>query len=103
MTNVLCSCCFPARLTPPSSTSHSFPLRSDNPHCAQVWYAAENEEVSAKLTGALEGEEREKLWQGQKEVLASMEAAEAGGVEGTATIGLNGGIEASGNPGDNVA
>jgi hypothetical protein len=42
----------------------------------QVWYAAENEEKSAKLKGTLEGEARDKLWAAQKEVLKSMEEAE---------------------------
>jgi hypothetical protein len=34
--------------------------------------------VSAKLDNALDGPERMKLWDSQKEVLAQMEAAEAG-------------------------
>ena len=41
------------------------------------WFAAEQKEVSAKLEGALEGEEREELWSAQKETLAAMEAAES--------------------------
>jgi hypothetical protein len=34
-------------------------------------------EIPAKLENCLEGEERDKLWNSQKEVLAQMEAAEA--------------------------
>ena len=34
--------------------------------------------MSAKLDNALDGPERMKLWDSQKEVLAQMEAAEAG-------------------------
>lgn len=42
----------------------------------QIWFAVDGREISAKLKGALENEEREKLWQSQKETLAAMEEAE---------------------------
>lgn len=43
-----------------------------------MWFCGSNTTVSAKLNGALEGDAREKLWSDQREVLASMEEAEAG-------------------------
>lgn len=41
-----------------------------------LWFSSSNTERSALLKGALVGDERERLWNDQKEVLASMEAAE---------------------------
>jgi hypothetical protein len=41
-----------------------------------LWFADDDQEISAKLVGALEGAERDALWAGQKETLAAMEAAE---------------------------
>jgi hypothetical protein len=35
----------------------------DDTHIEQLWFASDNRERSAKLEGAVEGEEREKLWQ----------------------------------------
>lgn len=51
----------------------------------QVWLCSSNTTVSAKLKGALEGDAREKLWGDQREVLASMEQAEADSVDDTKT------------------
>mmetsp|Transcript_6743 Transcript_6743/g.10652 ORF Transcript_6743/g.10652 Transcript_6743/m.10652 type:complete len:151 (+) Transcript_6743:85-537(+) len=63
------------------SDPHALPMPEGETHIEKVWYMAENEEVSSRLKGALEGEEREKLWTSQKEVLASMEAVEASSKE----------------------
>jgi len=57
--------------------AHGLPLPEGDTHISEVWYCNGNSTASAKLKGALEGAERESLWDGQRAVLASMEAAEA--------------------------
>ena len=43
--------------------SHALPLAEEgDTHVVQLWFAEGNEEVSAKLTGAVEGAERDQLW-----------------------------------------
>jgi hypothetical protein len=42
---------------------HAFPLDDGETHIVQLWYASDGQERSAKLQGALEGEERDKLWE----------------------------------------
>lgn len=45
-----------------------------------LWFSSTNQEETAKLQGALEGDERDAMWNAQKETLAAMEAAEAAAV-----------------------
>ena len=49
--------------------NHAMPLDEGDTHVVKLWFAASKEEVSAKLKGALEGEEREKLWEELKQFL----------------------------------
>mmetsp|Transcript_27422 Transcript_27422/g.56157 ORF Transcript_27422/g.56157 Transcript_27422/m.56157 type:complete len:162 (+) Transcript_27422:147-632(+) len=60
---------------------HGLPIPEDDTHIGAVWYCNGNRTESAKLQGALEGKAREELWEGQKAVLASMEAAETAATE----------------------
>ena len=46
-------------------------------HVCKLWFASDGKERSAKLTNALEGEERERLWQELKEFVI-MEGKEVG-------------------------
>lgn len=39
----------------------------EDTHIVQLWFASDNQERSAKLDGAVEGEERDKLWQELKQ------------------------------------
>mmetsp|Transcript_16964 Transcript_16964/g.33109 ORF Transcript_16964/g.33109 Transcript_16964/m.33109 type:complete len:149 (-) Transcript_16964:283-729(-) len=59
------------------SDSEALPLAEGDSYIEKIWFADEDCEVSAKLEGALEGEEREELWNSQRETLRMMEAAEA--------------------------
>jgi hypothetical protein len=45
------------------SDAHGLPLPDDQSHVVKLWYASDNAERSAKLHGAVEGEERDKLWE----------------------------------------
>jgi hypothetical protein len=44
------------------SDKHAMPLPDDETHICALWFAGDNTERSAKLDGAVEGEERQKLW-----------------------------------------
>ena len=44
------------------SDPNGFPLPEGDTHVIQLWYASDNRERSAKLEGAVDGEEREALW-----------------------------------------
>jgi hypothetical protein len=44
------------------SDPNGFPLPEGDTHVIQLWYASDNQERSAKLAGAVDGEEREVLW-----------------------------------------
>ena len=55
----------------------AYPLPEGDSHVSAIWYMSSGSEIPAKLENCLEGEERDKLWNSQKEVLAQMEAAEA--------------------------
>lgn len=44
------------------SDKHALPLEEDDTHVIKLWYASDDQERSAKLDGAVEGEERQKLW-----------------------------------------
>lgn len=41
---------------------HALPLEDGDTHVINLWYANDQLERSAKLDGAVEGEERQKLW-----------------------------------------
>jgi uncharacterized protein (DUF885 family) len=56
---------------------HGYPLPEGDSHVSAIWYMSSGSEIPAKLENCLEGEERDKLWNSQKEVLSQMEAAEA--------------------------
>jgi hypothetical protein len=44
---------------------HAMPLPEDDEdtHICRIWFAGDNTERSAKLDGAVEGDERDKLWE----------------------------------------
>lgn len=48
---------------------HAFPLDEGDTHVVNLWFASDNQERSAKLKGAVEGEEREKLWNELKQFI----------------------------------
>lgn len=61
---------------------HGLPLDEEgssggDTHVCKLWFASDGKERSAKLTNALEGEERERLWQELKEFVI-MEGKEVG-------------------------
>mmetsp|Transcript_35074 Transcript_35074/g.68750 ORF Transcript_35074/g.68750 Transcript_35074/m.68750 type:complete len:147 (+) Transcript_35074:171-611(+) len=64
---------------PPTHISdpHGLPLPEGETHVEKVWFMKEGEERPAALEGALQGAEREELWNSQKQTLAAMESAEA--------------------------
>ena len=52
------------------SDKHAMPLPDGETHIVALWYASDpTNEFSAKLDGAVEGEEREKLWNELKEFI----------------------------------
>mmetsp|Transcript_27705 Transcript_27705/g.56551 ORF Transcript_27705/g.56551 Transcript_27705/m.56551 type:complete len:161 (-) Transcript_27705:145-627(-) len=52
------------------SDKHAFPLAEESDtHVCKLWYALDGQERSAKLKGAVEGEERDKLWEELKEFI----------------------------------
>lgn len=51
------------------SDKMGFPLDEGDTHVANLWYASDGQERSAKLDGAVEGEERQKLWDELKEFI----------------------------------
>ena len=61
---------------------HALPVPEDETHICRVWYADTGHEYTAKLKGALEGDERQALWDelaaflGPPEELAAEEAKE---------------------------
>mmetsp|Transcript_17791 Transcript_17791/g.23195 ORF Transcript_17791/g.23195 Transcript_17791/m.23195 type:complete len:118 (-) Transcript_17791:1361-1714(-) len=40
----------------------ALPLPNEETHILQLWYMSNNRTISARLEGALDGEERQKLW-----------------------------------------
>jgi hypothetical protein len=44
------------------SDANGFPLPEGDTHVLRLWYASDNQERLAKLAGAVDGEEREALW-----------------------------------------
>lgn len=53
------------------------PLQPHDTHVNALWYMADDVEVSAKLEGALEGDERIELWEHLKAIHAATLAADA--------------------------
>jgi hypothetical protein len=53
------------------SDPHGLPIQEDagDTHIVTLWFASDNTERSAKLHGAVEGEERDKLWNELKEFI----------------------------------
>ena len=51
------------------SDKHALPLEEGDTHVIKLWYASDNQERSAKLDGAVEGEERQALWDELKEFI----------------------------------
>jgi hypothetical protein len=49
------------------SDKHAMPVPDEDTYIISLWYASDSNERSAKLDGALEGEERQKLWDELKE------------------------------------
>lgn len=45
------------------SDKHGFPLEDHDTHVCRLWFAVDGKERTSKLKGALEGVERDKLWQ----------------------------------------
>jgi hypothetical protein len=41
---------------------HALPLEEGDTHVSRLWFASDGQERSAKLHGAVEGEDRDKLW-----------------------------------------
>jgi hypothetical protein len=58
------------------SDKHAFPLADGefDSHVCKLWFAEDGIERSAKLKGALDGQEREDLWKCLKQILSDMEA-----------------------------
>ena len=48
---------------------HAFPLDENDTHVCQLWYALDGKERSGKLKGAVEGDERDALWEELKEFI----------------------------------
>lgn len=51
------------------SDKHALPLDDGDTHIINLWYASDGQERTAKLVGALEGKEREELWESLKEFI----------------------------------
>lgn len=57
---------------------HALPLiHESDTHVVRLWFASDGQERSAKLQGAVEGEEREALWNQLKEFII-VQGKEAG-------------------------
>ena len=61
---------------------HALPLEEGDLHVINLWFASTNQEQSAKLDGAVEGKEREELWEELKEFII-VEGKEEGDEEDT--------------------
>lgn len=61
------------------SDKHGLPVPDGDTHIETLWLMSENAERTAKLDGAVEGEERQQLWDEHKKFLVTKgEAAEEG-------------------------
>jgi hypothetical protein len=67
------------------SDKMGFPLLEGDTHVMHLWYASDNQERPAKLAGAVEGQEREELWNELK-AFVIVEGKE----EGDDDAGING-------------
>ena len=63
---------------------HAMPVPEEDTHICRVWFSGDGKEYSAKLRGALEGAERDALWEELKNFLppAGSESAPAADEEG---------------------
>ncbi|KUF94540.1 RAC-beta serine/threonine-protein kinase A [Phytophthora nicotianae] len=52
---------------------HALPVPEGDTHITKVWFAKDDEERSAKLDGAVEGEAREALWKELRQLMDAME------------------------------
>ncbi|KAL4139775.1 hypothetical protein PRNP1_015622 [Phytophthora ramorum] len=52
---------------------HALPVPEGDTHITKVWFAKDEEERSAKLDGAVEGQARDVLWKELQQLLAAME------------------------------
>ncbi|POM73225.1 hypothetical protein PHPALM_9941 [Phytophthora palmivora] len=52
---------------------HALPVPDGDTHITNVWFAKDNEERSAKLDGAVEGEARDALWKELQQLMDAME------------------------------
>mmetsp|Transcript_10554 Transcript_10554/g.33740 ORF Transcript_10554/g.33740 Transcript_10554/m.33740 type:complete len:148 (+) Transcript_10554:70-513(+) len=52
------------------------PLPEGETHVSRLWYLADDAEISAKLEGALEGDDHQRLWDELKEVHAATQASQ---------------------------
>jgi hypothetical protein len=65
------------------SDKHALPLpENGDTHICNLWFSSDNQERSAKLEGALEGEERQQLWNDLNQFLIK-EGQEEGDIDGT--------------------
>lgn len=51
------------------SDENGFPLKEGDLHVYKLWYASDQTERSAQLHGAVQGEERDALWEELKEFI----------------------------------
>ena len=68
---------------------HALPLEEGDTHVSLLWFASDGQERSAKLHGAVEGEERDKLWAELNEFLIE-EGKEEGDDDEGETAGKDG-------------
>jgi hypothetical protein len=71
------------------SDKHAFPLEEDDTHVCRLWYAVDGKERSAKLKGALEGEERDALWRDLNEFIIEVGKEEGDDVDETEGTSAN--------------
>jgi hypothetical protein len=64
------------------SDPHALPLIEGDTHVCQLWYASDDVEASAVLDGAVQGSERDKLWNELREFIIC-EGKEEGDEEDT--------------------
>lgn len=75
---------------PPVYLKHdkdALPVPEGDTHIANIWFMDGDETISAKLDGAVEGEEREQLWEQLRQflVLAKDKTEEEGEGDGAAS------------------
>ena len=60
------------------SDKHMLPVPEGDTHVCRLWFASDNKERSAALTGAVHGEAREALWAEHRMLLAALPEKEEG-------------------------